>query len=81
MTASAAMLPDRCTSSTSTASGLTLTITVTASDDGMLQVDGVPIKNADSGYNQAGGWLGAGEVTTDCRSQIQPGPDRNCCSR
>jgi len=42
--------------------GLTLTITVTAYDNGMVQVDGIPINNADSGYDQGDGWLGAGEV-------------------
>jgi len=34
---------------------------VTAYDDCVVLVDGVPIKNADSGYNQAGGGLGAGK--------------------
>lgn len=29
-----------------------------AYDDGMVQVDHVPIKDADSGYNQADGWPG-----------------------
>jgi hypothetical protein len=43
--------------------GLTLTITVTAYDNGMVQVDGIPINNSDNGYDQADGWQGAGEVT------------------
>ncbi|AYF26082.1 hypothetical protein CSH63_01105 [Micromonospora tulbaghiae] len=41
--------------------GLTLTITVTAYDNGMVEVDGIPI-NAAPSYDQADGWLGAAEV-------------------
>ena len=43
--------------------GLTLTMRVTAYDNGMVEVDGIPI-NASPDYDPADGWLGASEVTT-----------------
>ncbi|MEV4134041.1 hypothetical protein AB0J72_17955 [Dactylosporangium sp. NPDC049742] len=41
--------------------GLRLTIEVVAYDNGMIQVDGVPI-NASPAYDEGEGWLGAAEV-------------------
>ena len=43
--------------------GLTLTIRVTAYDNGMVEVDGVPINESPS-YEQGHGWLGAAEAIT-----------------
>lgn len=41
--------------------GLTLTLRVTAYDNGMIEVDGVPI-NAAPDYDPGHGWLGAAET-------------------
>ena len=41
--------------------GLTLTLRVTAYDNGMIEVDGVPI-NAAPAYDPGHGWLGAAET-------------------
>jgi hypothetical protein len=41
--------------------GLTLTLRLTAYDNGMVQLDGVPI-NDHVDYDQVTGWLGATEV-------------------
>ena len=43
--------------------GLTLTVKVTAYDNGMVEVDGLPI-NVEPHYEQGQGWLGAAEVIT-----------------
>jgi hypothetical protein len=43
--------------------GLTLTLKVTAYDNGMVEVDGIPI-NVEPHYDQGHGWLGAAEVIT-----------------
>lgn len=43
--------------------GLTLTVKVTAYDNGMVEVDGIPI-NVEPTYDQGHGWLGAAEVIT-----------------
>jgi hypothetical protein len=43
--------------------GLTLTIKVTAYDNGMVEVDGIPI-NESPAYDSGGGWLGAADVIT-----------------
>lgn len=43
--------------------GLTLTIRVTAYDNGMVEVDGIPI-NVEPTYDQGQGWLGAVDVIT-----------------
>jgi hypothetical protein len=43
--------------------GLTLTVKVTAYDNGMVEVDGIPI-NVEPHYEQGQGWLGAAEVIT-----------------
>jgi hypothetical protein len=41
--------------------GLTLTLRVTAYDNGMIEVDGVPINSAPA-YEPGHGWLGAAET-------------------
>lgn len=43
--------------------GLKLTVKVTAYDNGMVEVDGIPI-NVEPMYEQGQGWLGAAEVIT-----------------
>ncbi|SFB78358.1 hypothetical protein SAMN04487968_101497 [Nocardioides terrae] len=55
--------------------GWKLTVTVTAYDNGMIQVDGIPINDSDSGYDEAEGWLGAAEnvalVLNEFRRQVK----------
>ena len=46
---------------TSRDKGLTLTVKVTAYDNGMVEVDGIPI-NMSPDYDPGGGWLGAADV-------------------
>jgi hypothetical protein len=41
--------------------GLTLTLRVTAYDNGMIELDGVPVNEAPH-YDQGHGWLGAAEL-------------------
>ena len=41
--------------------GLTLTLRITAYDNGMIEVDGVPINEAPA-YDPGHGWLGAAET-------------------
>ncbi len=41
--------------------GVTLTLRITAYDNGMIEVDGVPI-NAAPAYDAGHGWLGAAET-------------------
>lgn len=41
--------------------GLTLTLRITAYDNGMIEVDGVPINSAPA-YDPGHGWLGAAET-------------------
>ncbi len=63
--------------------GLALTLRIVAYDNGMVEVDGIPINTAESGYDRADGWLGAAEVTvatlaefrrqTDVRKRLQGG--------
>lgn len=50
--------------------GLTLTIKVTAYDNGMVEVDGIPI-NESPGYDQGGGWLGAADVITSTLNEFR----------
>lgn len=50
--------------------GLTLTIKVTAYDNGMVQVDGVPINEAPT-YDQAEGWLAAAEVAVSTINEFR----------
>lgn len=50
--------------------GLTLTVKVTAYDNGMVEVDGIPI-NVEPVYEQGQGWLGAAEVITATLSEFR----------
>jgi hypothetical protein len=50
--------------------GLTLTLHVTAYDNGMIEVDGVPI-NESPHYNQGHGWLGAAEIVIATMSEFR----------
>jgi hypothetical protein len=50
--------------------GLTLTLKVTARDNGMVEVDGVPI-NVEPGYDQGHGWLGAADVITTTLNEFR----------
>jgi hypothetical protein len=50
--------------------GLTLTIKVTAYDNGMVEVDGIPI-NVAPDYDAGGGWLGAADVITTTLSELR----------
>jgi len=43
--------------------GLALTLRIVAYDNGMVEVDGIPINTVESGYDWAEGWLGAAEVS------------------
>ena len=71
--------------------GLTLTLKATAYDNGMVEVDGIPI-NVEPNYDQGQGWLGAADVITttlnefrkdvavrhkhrQSRAEDSPGPD------
>jgi hypothetical protein len=55
--------------------GLELTIRVVAYDNGMLELDGVPINSSRDGYDPVDGWLGTAEVITatlvEFRRQVQ----------
>jgi hypothetical protein len=42
--------------------GLALTLRVVAYDNGMVEVDGIPI-SVEDGYDRGEGWLGAAEVS------------------
>lgn len=50
--------------------GLTLTVKVTAYDNGMVEVDGIPI-NVEPNYDQGHGWLGAVDVITTTLSEFR----------
>lgn len=50
--------------------GLTLKIKVTAYDNGMVEVDGIPI-NENPDYDQGGGWLGAADVITTTLNEFR----------
>lgn len=50
--------------------GLTLTLKVTAYDNGMVEVDGIPI-NESPDYDQGGGWLGAADVITTTLNEFR----------
>ena len=58
--------------------GWQLTVTVTAYDNGLIQVDGIPINDSDTGYDEAEGWLGAAEnvalVLNEFRRQVKAAP-------
>ena len=48
--------------------GWVLTLKVVAYDNGMIEVDGIPINDSNSGYDAADGWLGAVDVATSTLS-------------
>jgi hypothetical protein len=50
--------------------GLTLTLKVTAYDNGMIEVDGIPI-NVEPAYDQGHGWLGAADVITTTLNEFR----------
>ena len=50
--------------------GLTLSIKVTAYDNGMVEVDGIPI-NEGPAYDPGGGWLGAADVITTTLNEFR----------
>jgi nitrogenase molybdenum-iron protein alpha/beta subunit len=50
--------------------GLTLTLRITAYDNGMVQLDGIPI-NDHVDYDQVVGWTGALEVLTATVNEFQ----------
>ena len=50
--------------------GLTLTVKVTAYDNGMVEVDGVPI-NASPDYDAGHGWLGAAEMVVSTLGEFR----------
>lgn len=50
--------------------GLTLTVKVTAYDNGMVEVDGIPI-NVGPHYDQGDGWLGAADVITTTLNEFR----------
>ena len=50
--------------------GLTLTIEVTAYDNGMIQVDGVPI-NESPDYEAGHGWMGGTEMVVSTMSEFR----------
>ena len=55
---------------TSRDKGLTLTVKVTAYDNGMVEVDGIPI-NMSPDYDPGGGWLGAADVITTTLNEFR----------
>lgn len=50
--------------------GITLTVKVTAYDNGMVEVDGIPI-NVEPNYDQGHGWLGAADVITTTLNEFR----------
>jgi len=50
--------------------GLTLTLKVTAYDNGMVEVDGIPI-NVEPDFDQGHGWLGAADVITTTLNEFR----------
>jgi hypothetical protein len=55
--------------------GLTLTLRVTAYDNGMIEVDGVPI-NVAPAYDPGHGWLGAAETALLTLSEFRKPAER-----
>jgi hypothetical protein len=55
--------------------GLTLTIRVTAYDNGMVEVDGIPINEA-PGYEAGHGWLGAAEIVITTMNEFRRQVDK-----
>ena len=50
--------------------GLTLTLRVTAYDNGMVEVNGIPINKAPS-YDPGHGWMGASEVVMSTMNEFR----------
>ncbi len=50
--------------------GLTLILKVTAYDNGMVELDGIPI-NVEPNYDQGQGWLGAADVITTTLNEFR----------
>ena len=50
--------------------GLTLTLRVTAYDNGMVEVNGIPINEAPS-YDPGDGWMGASEVVVSTMNEFR----------
>ncbi len=50
--------------------GVTLTVRVTAYDNGMIQVDGIPI-NESPDYDQGQGWMDASEIVVSTLSEFR----------
>jgi hypothetical protein len=44
---------------------------VVAYDNGMIELDGVPINDVEAGYDAAHGWLGAAAVATSVLSEFR----------
>ena len=55
---------------TSLDKGLTLTLRVTGYDNGMVEVDGIPINESPS-YEQGAGWIGAAEIAVSTLSEFR----------
>ncbi len=50
--------------------GLTLTVRVTAYDNGMVEVDGIPI-NESPNYDPGHGWMGASEIVVSTLGEFR----------
>jgi len=57
--------------------GLALTLRVTAYDNGMVEVDGIPI-NVEPNYDQGHGWLGAADVITTTLNEFRKDAAARC---
>jgi hypothetical protein len=60
--------------------GLTLTLHVIAYDNGMLQLDDIPI-NVSPDYNQGEGWLGTAEVVLATLNEFRRQVERHRAAR
>jgi len=50
--------------------GLTLTVRITAYDNGMIEVDGIPI-NESPNYDSGHGWMGASEIVISTLAEFR----------
>jgi hypothetical protein len=50
--------------------GLVLTITVKAYDNGMIEIDGIPVDSTED-YDKGAGWLGAAETITSTLNEFR----------
>lgn len=53
--------------------GWVLTLEVVAYDNGMIQLDGIPINDVEGGYDAVDGWLGATEVAVATINEFRRG--------